>query len=281
MSNPKRVANAAASVRQRHRPPRRDVPAHDGLRPVIDQRARHPTEMGERPPVAGEERGLVHRGGETAERVPRVGQHQMEGVHRPAVTEQVPLLTPIHLPLRAGRHLEPAVQPAQRVLIPAPELSSDPRPRLRQEHLHPLIGPGEAVLGDQPLMDHAALQHHVRPQPGLHHRHQRINQPRLGALPRRRRQRPTRRVDRQVLLHRLPVMPGLPGDLRHAHSRVPQDTEPSNVHPLLRIEDHANRSPFGLIRLAADKTARVITTRADMNPTHRALRTSSRTPFAT
>jgi len=72
----------------------------------------------------------------------------MKGVHRPAVAEQVAFLTPVHLPLRAGHYLEPAVQPAQRVVIAA-EFGGDPRPGLSEEHLHPLIGAREGVVGDQ------------------------------------------------------------------------------------------------------------------------------------
>jgi hypothetical protein len=40
------------------------------------------------------------------------------------------------------------VQPGQRVLVRTAQLRGDPRPRLGQEHLHPLVVAGEPVLGD-------------------------------------------------------------------------------------------------------------------------------------
>jgi len=54
---------------QRHRQPGGDMATDDGLGAVIDDRTRHPTEVGERPPMAIPERGQIHAGGETGERV--------------------------------------------------------------------------------------------------------------------------------------------------------------------------------------------------------------------
>ena len=233
---------------QRHRRPRCDMPAHHRLRPVIDDAGRYPTEVGERAAVAVEERAQIQAGGETAEAVPREGQRHVEGVHRrhPDVGEQAALLTPVDLPLRTRGHHEPAVQPGQPTAGHA-EFRFDPRPHLRDVHLHPLVVPVEAVLGDQPLVDHARLQRHVAAQPRLHHPSQRFDLPRLGSRPGRRRRRAPRRFLREVLLHRLPVMPGHPGDLRDTHTRRAQRAETTQVHPFLRIEDHRGGSPFGLV----------------------------------
>ena len=61
-------------------------------------------------------------------------------------TEDVALVSPVDLGLRARDHLEPAVQPGQRVVVVLGELGRDPRPGLGQEHLHPLVVAGEGVL---------------------------------------------------------------------------------------------------------------------------------------
>jgi hypothetical protein len=97
--------------------------------------------------------------------------------------EQVALLTPIDLSLGAGHYLEAAVQPAQPVLITVGEFDRDPRPGLGQEHLDPLVVAGEAMLGDQPFMDHRALDGRVGAQPRLHDGDKRADQQRLGARP--------------------------------------------------------------------------------------------------
>ena len=101
----------------------------------------------------------------------REWQHHVERVDlRDAdLGEQVALVAPVDLGLRTRDDLEPAVQPAQRVLVPVSEFGGDPRPGLGQEHLDPLVVAGEAVLGDQPLMDHRALDPQIGPQPRLHH----------------------------------------------------------------------------------------------------------------
>jgi len=90
-----------------------DVPLDDCLGPVVDDRARDPTEVRERPAVAVPERRQVHRGREAGEGVPRVGQCHVErvGPADPDVRQDVAFLAPVDLRLRAGDDLEPAVQP--------------------------------------------------------------------------------------------------------------------------------------------------------------------------
>jgi hypothetical protein len=58
----------------------------------------------------------------------------------------------VDLGLRPGHDLEPAMQPAQRIVVDLLVLGGDPGPPgLVQDHLDPLVVAGEAVLGDQPL----------------------------------------------------------------------------------------------------------------------------------
>ena len=73
------------------------------------------------------------------------------------------------------------LQPVQPVLIGLDELGGDPWPRLGQEHLDPLVAAGEAVLADQPPVDHAALQRDVGTQPRLDHAHELGDHLGLGA----------------------------------------------------------------------------------------------------
>jgi hypothetical protein len=65
------------------------------------------------------------------------------------------------LGLSAGKHLEPALQPGQRVLILLGKLGGDAWPGIGGEDLDPLIVTGEAIVGDQPFVDHAGLQTEV------------------------------------------------------------------------------------------------------------------------
>jgi len=58
----------------------RDMAFDDGLGPVVDDRARHSSEVRERPAVAVPERRQVHRGREAGERVAGERQHHVEGV---------------------------------------------------------------------------------------------------------------------------------------------------------------------------------------------------------
>jgi hypothetical protein len=101
------------------------------------------------------------------------------------VGQQVALVTPVNLRLRTRDDLEAAMQTRQRVVIGLLQLGRDPRPGLGKEHLDPLIVTGEAVLGDQPLMDHGPLQGQVGSQPRLDPLHKRLDQSRLGARSRR------------------------------------------------------------------------------------------------
>ena len=50
------------------------------------------------------------------------------------------------------------MQTPQRVVVGLFQRGGDPRPGLSQEHLDPLIVTGEAVIGDQSLMDHGPFQ---------------------------------------------------------------------------------------------------------------------------
>ncbi len=150
---------------------RRDVPAHHGLGPVIDDRAGHPAEMLKRPAMAGPERRQIHARGETAKRIPRIRQHHVERVHLadPHMGQDGALITPVHLGLGTRYHLEPAVQPGQ-LAGRIPQLGGDPGPGFLQIHLDPLVIAREPVLGHQPLVDHRALQQHLSTQPRINHR---------------------------------------------------------------------------------------------------------------
>jgi hypothetical protein len=55
------------------------------------------------------------------------------------MAEQVALIAPVDLGLRAGHDLEPAVQPAQSVVIGVGEFRGDQRPDLGQVGLDPLV----------------------------------------------------------------------------------------------------------------------------------------------
>jgi hypothetical protein len=109
--------------------------------------------------------------------------------------QDLALVAPVHLRLAARGHLEPAVQPFQRVLRIA-QRGGDAGPGLGHGQLHPLIGMGEAVLGYQPLMDHGRRDAHITAQHRVDHRGERIDHPRLATLTRRRRRR--HRAGRQL-----------------------------------------------------------------------------------
>jgi hypothetical protein len=72
--------------------------------------------------------------------------------------QQVTLVAPVNLRLPTGDDLEAAVQTPQRGVVGLLQRGGDPRPGLGQEHLDPLVVTGEAVIGDQPLMDHGPFQ---------------------------------------------------------------------------------------------------------------------------
>jgi hypothetical protein len=224
----------------RDRPARGDVAADHGLGAVIDDRAGHSAEVGEGTAVAIPERGHVHRGGEAGERVTRVGQRHVERIHTgdPDMGQHRALIAPVDLPLGAGDHLESAVQSAQRVVLGGGQLRGDPRAGLSEEHLDTLIRAGEAMLGDQPLVDHRALQRDLGAQPGFDQLHERADLAGLGADPRRSRRGRRRRISGQVLLHRPPIDPALAGDLGIGGARCMQRAETTDIHPGLRINDH-------------------------------------------
>lgn len=156
----------------------------------------------------------------------------------PDVGEEVAFVAPVDLGLGTRDDLEAAVQPGQRVLIGFGELSSDPRPRLDHQHLHPLVGPGEAVLGDQPLMDHGRLDGEVLTKQRLHNRHERGNHPQLGTSPRRRRGRDRGSILFEVLPDGAPITTALAADLSKGCARFVQGAKTTNIHPGLRIQDH-------------------------------------------
>jgi len=154
------------------------------------------------------------------------------------VGQQVTLVAPVNLGLGTRDHLEPAVQTGQRVVIRLIQLGSDPWPGLGKEHLDPLIVAGETVLGDQPLMDHRAFQPQISPQPRLDDRHERGNEQRLTAGPRRTRRRDRGSILGQIPTNRAPVAAALAADLGERGARSMQGAETTNVHPGLRIQDH-------------------------------------------
>jgi hypothetical protein len=204
--------------------------------------------MGEPSPVAVPERREIHAGGETAKRVPRMAEDHVERVHsRDAdMGEQITLITPVDLSLRARDDLEPAMQTAQRVVVGLGQLGGDPRPGFGQEHLDPLVMAGEAVLGDQPLMDHRAFDPQIRTQPPLHQRDERGDQQRLRPSPRRAFRRDRHCVLGQILTDRPPITAALPADLSKRGACHVQGAETTNVHPGLRIQDHEQGRPSGL-----------------------------------
>ena len=99
--------------------------------------------------------------------------------------QQVALVAPVNLRLRTRDDLEAVVQTPQRVVVGLGQRGGDPRPGLGQEHLDPLVVAGEAVLGDQPLMDHCAFDGQIGTQPPLDHINERGDQQRLHPSPRR------------------------------------------------------------------------------------------------
>jgi hypothetical protein len=99
------------------------------------------------------------------------------------VGEDSAFVAPVDLGLSARDDFEPAVQPAQRTLIGLGQLGGDPRPGGGHIPLDPLVVASEAVLGDQPLVDHAGLQCDLGPQPGIHHRREPVDLARLSARP--------------------------------------------------------------------------------------------------
>ena len=129
----------------------------------------------------------------------------------PGLEQDPAFVAPVHLGLRPGDHLEPAMQPRQPLV--AVVLTRQTLTGLRDIQLDPLVVAGEPVLGGQPLVDHAGLQAWVGGQPGVDHRRDRVDLARDGSLPRRRGRRTGRGIGRQVLLDGAPVHTDLIGDL--------------------------------------------------------------------
>jgi hypothetical protein len=139
-----------------------DVATHHRLGPVIHDHPRHAAEVGERPPVAVPERAQILGGGVAAERVTRIGQRQVEARHpqRPGRGLDLALVAPVDLGLGASQDLEAAVE-AGRLGLSLGQAS----PVLPHIDLDPLVVATEAILGNQPLPDHARLQLRLPTQP--------------------------------------------------------------------------------------------------------------------
>jgi hypothetical protein len=130
------------------------------------------------------------------------------------------------------------MQPGQPVVLAVAELGSNPRSGLDQEHLDPLIVASEAMLGDQPLIDHRPLQVDGVAQPRLHQRNERGDQQRLRTGPRWWGRWRRRRILSQILTNRAPITAALAADLSERGACSVQDAETTNVHPGLQIQDH-------------------------------------------
>src|SRR5215213_7161571 len=87
-------------------------------------------------------------------------------------------------------------------------------------------------------MDHRARQPQISPQPRLDDRHERGNEQRLAAGPRRTRRRDRSSVLGQIPTNRAPITTALTTDLGERGTRSMQGAETTNVHPGLRIQDH-------------------------------------------
>jgi len=211
-------------------------------------------------------------------------QHHVEGVGPgdPGRGEHIAFLAPVDLRLRAGDHLEAAVQAAQAaVLAVSGELVGDHRPDLRQVHLDPLVVAGEAMISDESFVDHAGSQRDVHAQPRLDQRDERGDHLRLRSRPGGRGRRPDQAVGGQVLAHGAPVDIALECDLGVGRAGFVQHTETTDVHPGPRIQDHERGHPSGSStwrwtnrRVTSTRARRVSTRR---RPTY----TSGRTPTDT
>ncbi len=201
---------------QRHLGVAPHVLAHHRLGPVIDDGGRHPTEVVEGPTVAVPEGDQILGGDKAGERVPAEAQGHVEApdVHRTVGRVEDALVAPVHLGLGPGQHLEAPVQLGRG--------RPQPLPGLGHVQLRSLVGATEPVVGHQALVDRGGLQPPFLGQPG-------VDQGGVGVdhlLPRRpaggHRRRSIWGVGREVLLHRPPVVAGLPGDLRPGGTGVSQ-----------------------------------------------------------
>jgi hypothetical protein len=203
--------------------PAAHVAAHHRLGPVIHDHRWHPAEVGERPPVAVPERAQVLGGGEAAVRIAGIRQGHVKTRHRqrPGRGLDLAFVAPVGLGLGPGEDLEAAVEPG-RLGVGVGQAS----PVLPDIDLDPLVVAGEAMLGDQPLPDHAGLELRLRPQPGVDQMGVWVGLAGAGSPPDRCRQ-PGRRVGRQIPLDRPPVVAGLSGDLGPGRPGLGQGLEPA------------------------------------------------------
>ncbi len=201
------------------------VALDDGLGAVVEDGRGHATEVGKGRQVTGPERDEVLARDVAAERVTAVGESHGEAVDVEGAVLGVdhPLVAPVHLGLGPGQHREAPVQVGL--------LRTDPRAGLGEIHLHALVAVGEAVLGNQALVDHRARETRLLVQPpvdvlgvGLDHLG------RVGPPPHRRRR--TRGGCGQVLLRGAVVTARLAGDLRPARTSRLQRPQCSNIHPV-------------------------------------------------
>ncbi len=72
----------------------------------------------------------------------------------PMGEQDLALIAPVDLRLRTGHDLEPAMQARQARIV----VAGQPLAGLGHIQLHPLVVPGEPVLGDETLVDHAGLE---------------------------------------------------------------------------------------------------------------------------
>ena len=208
--------------------------ADDRLGSVIDDRGRHPAEVGERPPVTVPEAAQVLGGDIAAERVPRIRQGHVEavGVQRPGRGLELTLVAPVDLGLGPGQDLKAPVE-AGRLGLSLDQAG----PVLPHIDLDPLIVTVQAVLVDQPLPDHAGLQPRLPAQPGIDQVRVRVGLP-WARSPLGRRRRARARLGRQIALDGAPVITGLPGNLGPGRPGLGQRLEGTQFHPLLLREDH-------------------------------------------
>jgi len=138
----------------------------------------------------------------------------VERVDLPPLTrarQQGALVSPVDLGLGPRDGLEPPMQRRWPLVRIALELEA--HPGVADVVLDPLVVPGEAIIRDQPLVDHRRPKPRFLAQPAVDHPDERVHQPRLRALPRRRPRRAGRRVRRQILPGSAPVAAGLGRDL--------------------------------------------------------------------
>lgn len=183
--------------------------------------------LGERPPVAVEERGQVHAGREAGERVPGVRRHHVERVHvRDAdMGQHVASVAPVDL---RRAHLEPATQPCTGLSSVMASSAAILGLASARNIFDPLVVAGDAVLGDKPLGEHRATTGRRRaatPRPAARKGRSAGAEcpPAAGA-----KEAPTAHP-RPVLTHRAPVTAALTADLDIGGACFVQGAETTNV----------------------------------------------------